>query len=107
MADCAHSFSFAISPTSLAAARETSGCTGSFGAVFLRIRHLQPGLRVRRGHSASDWFAQVRTTVLSETRLLGAGLTLLRVLRGGLELGECLGRLGRANDSNETSPRNP
>jgi hypothetical protein len=37
--------SFAISPTSLATARETSGRKGSFGAVFLRIGHPQPGLR--------------------------------------------------------------
>jgi hypothetical protein len=35
-----------------------------------------------------------------------AGLTLLRVLRGGLELGKCLGGLhGRANDLLETAPR--
>jgi len=35
-----------------------------------------------------------------------AGLTLVRVLRGGLELGECLGGLrGRANELLETAPR--
>src|SRR2546426_7319257 len=34
-----------------------------------------------------DGFARAQTTVLSETRH-GAGLTLLRVLRRGLELGE-------------------
>src|SRR5258707_14149996 len=37
-----------------------------------------------------DGFARAQTKVLSETRH-GAGLTLLRVLRRGLELGECLG----------------
>jgi len=43
--------------------------------------------------------------VLSETRH-AAGLTLLRVLRGGLELGECLGlTAGRANGLLETAPR--
>ncbi len=43
--------------------------------------------------------------VLSETRH-GAGLTLLRVQRGGLELGECLGvTAGRANGPVETAPR--
>jgi hypothetical protein len=43
--------------------------------------------------------------VLSETRLK-AGLTLLRVLRGGLGLGECLGETGgRAYDWHETAPR--
>jgi len=40
--------------------------------------------------------------VLSETRH-GAGLTLLRVLRRGLELGECLGLTAdRANENCET-----
>jgi len=44
--------------------------------------------------------------VLSETRH-GAGLTLLRVLRGSLGLDECLGvTAGRANDFVETAPRN-
>ena len=46
-----------------------------------------------------------QTIVLSETRP-EAGLTLLRVLRGGLELGECLdGTISRANDLLETAPR--
>ena len=43
--------------------------------------------------------------VLSETRH-GAGLTLLRVLRRGLELGECLGLTAdRANENYETALR--
>ena len=43
--------------------------------------------------------------VLSETRR-EAGLTLLRVLRGGLPLGECLGGTDcRADDLLETAPR--
>ena len=42
--------------------------------------------------------------VPSETRH-AAGLTLLRVLRGGLELGECLDlTAGRANGLLETAP---
>jgi hypothetical protein len=46
----------------------------------------------------------MRTMVLSETRH-GAGLRLIRVLRGGLELGECLGETaGRANGLLETVP---
>jgi hypothetical protein len=46
-----------------------------------------------------------RTMVLSETRHT-AGLTLLPVLRGGLELDEYLGvTAGRANESLETAPR--
>jgi hypothetical protein len=47
----------------------------------------------------------MRTTVLSETRS-EAGLWLIRVLRGGLELGKCLGETaGRANGLLETAPR--
>ena len=47
----------------------------------------------------------MRTMVLSETRP-EAGLRLFRVLRGGLELGECLGETaGRANVLLETTPR--
>jgi len=47
-----------------------------------------------------------RAMVLSETRPREAGLTLVRVLRGGLGLGECLGGLrGRANELLETAPR--
>ncbi len=47
----------------------------------------------------------MRTMVLSETRHV-ASLTLFLVLRGGLELGECLGlTAGRANGSVETAPR--
>jgi hypothetical protein len=43
--------------------------------------------------------------VLSETRR-DAGLLLLRVLRGGLQLGECLGRTARrADEPLETAPR--
>ena len=43
--------------------------------------------------------------VLSETRQ-GAGLTLLQVLRRGLELGECLGPTAdRANENYETALR--
>jgi len=44
--------------------------------------------------------------VLSETQLdEGAGLTLFRVQRGCLRLGECLGMTeGRANDFVETVP---
>ena len=46
-----------------------------------------------------------RTTVLSETRH-EAGLRLIRVLRGGLELGEYLGETaGRVNVLLETVPR--
>ncbi len=46
-----------------------------------------------------------QTTVLSETRH-GAGLTLLQVLRRGLELGECLGPTAdRANWNYETALR--
>jgi len=46
-----------------------------------------------------------RTTVLSETRP-EAGLRLIQVLRGGLELDECLGETaGRANGLLETAPR--
>ena len=55
--------------------------------------------------NASAGVARTRTTVLSETRP-GAGLTLLRVLRGGLALDECLGvTAGRANGPLETAPR--
>ena len=47
----------------------------------------------------------MRTTVLSETRP-AAGLWLIRVLRGSLGLGECLGETaGRANVLLETVPR--
>jgi hypothetical protein len=54
-------------------------------------------LPVRLGRIASTTVARAQTTVLSETRL-EAGLTLLRVLRRGLELGECLGvTAGRAD----------
>jgi len=46
-----------------------------------------------------------RTMVLSETRPR-AGLTLLRVLRGGLGLSECLGVTGAGrNVHDETVPR--
>src|SRR5438876_2470318 len=49
--------------------------------------------------------ARARATVLSETRY-PAGLTLVRVLRGGLELAKYLGvTAGRANESLETAPR--
>ena len=51
------------------------------------------------------WGRATRTMVLSETRH-AAGLTLLLVPRGGLELGECLGlTAGRANGQLETAPR--
>ena len=47
----------------------------------------------------------LRTMVLSETRH-EAGLTLLRILRGGLELPECLGEtVNRAIRCVETIPR--
>ena len=44
--------------------------------------------------------------VLSETRALWRGMSLVLVIRGGLWLGECLGETaGQANDPPETSPR--
>ena len=78
-------------------------CLRVRGAVFFRIGHLDSTLdptgRCKRLVRAR------RTTVLSETRH-AAGLTLLRVLRGGLELGEYLGlTAGRANGLLETAPR--
>src|SRR2546428_2873450 len=54
---------------------------------------------------ASTTVAHAQTMVLSETRQ-GAGLTLVRVLRRGLELGECLGlTANRANENYETALR--
>ena len=48
---------------------------------------------------------RAQTMVLSETRH-GAGLTLVRVLRRGLELDECLGvTAGRADEYSETTLR--
>ena len=49
-------------------------------------------LPIHAGRSQALGSRDARTTVLSETRP-EAGLTLVRVLRGGLELGEYLGRL--------------
>src|SRR5207244_13620900 len=72
----------------------------SFGvcrAVFFRIV-TSLTLPVRLGRIASTTVARAQTKVLSETRH-GAGLTLLRVLRRGLELGECLGVTARRADS--------
>jgi len=54
---------------------------------------------------ASTTVAHAQTMVLSETRH-GAGLTLVRVLRRGLELGKCLGLTAdRANENYETALR--
>jgi hypothetical protein len=62
------------------------------GVVFFRISHLRSSSSIRFWTSMQACLvAWVRTMVLSETRLLRASLTLNRVLREGLELGECLG----------------
>jgi hypothetical protein len=74
---------------------EALRCFRVCGAVFFfRLVHLD---------STSDptltndkrWGRAQRTTVLSETRH-GAGLTLLRVLRGGLELDETSAGVARS-----------
>ena len=92
------SFLWQSAPTFLRA--RASGYAGqspsaSFTSIQLLIRLDECKRRVRA----------MRTTVPSETRH-GAGLTLLLVLRGDLELGECLGvTAGRADGSVETAPR--
>ena len=69
------------------------------------LPHRSPRFNPRSGGRCKRWVRARRTTVLSETRP-AAGLTLLRVLRGGLELGEDLGvTAGRANDLLEPAPR--
>ena len=74
------------------------------GAVRFRIGHLE-STADPSWTFASTGVPETQTMVLSETRR-GAGLTLLRVLRGGLELGECLGEtVSRAYDLLETAPR--
>src|SRR6266581_3884246 len=62
-------------------------------------------LPIPTGRRASTTVARAQTMVLSETRP-GAGLTLLRVLRRGLELGEYLGPTADwANENCETALR--
>src|SRR6266576_1880278 len=62
-------------------------------------------LPIPTGRRASTTVARAQTMVLSETRP-GAGLTLVRVLRRGLELGECLGPTADwANENCETALR--
>ena len=74
------------------------------GAVRFRIGHLE-STSDPSWTCASKGVPDTQTIVLSETRP-EAGLTLLRVLRGGLELGECLGgTVSRANGLLETAPR--
>ena len=84
---------------------EALRCFGVRGAVCFRIRHLL----VLPIHCWTNRSAEGRATREPRFYLrLGprAGLTLVRVLRGGLELGECLGvTAGRANGSLETAPR--
>ena len=55
-----------------------------FGIVLLGAFQL-------RQDGAKHWGRAGRTKVLSETRPVRAGLTLIRVLREGLWLDECLG----------------
>jgi hypothetical protein len=70
------------------------------------LPHRSPRFRLPiRWDAGKHWGPGLQTMVLSETRP-EAGLTLLRVLRGGLGLGECLGgTASRANDLLETAPR--
>src|SRR2546425_11354853 len=78
---------------------EVSRCCGVRRAVFFRMRLLPQAAGPTWTNCQHDGFARAQTTVLSETRH-GAGLTLLRVLRRGLELGECLGVTARRADKN-------
>ena len=103
VADCGAFFSLAISPDGRRG-DEAGRRWWVGGAVRFRIGHLAVDSRSHldaRKHRGPG----TQTMVLSETRP-EAGLTLLRVWRGGLELGECLGETaGRADDLLETAPR--
>jgi hypothetical protein len=92
-ADCFSVLSFAIS--SFRPEEDERECFWVGGTVFRR------GLIVGALQSILDEtipsdpsiVAKTSTTVLSETHASQRGLTLIRVMRGGLWLGECLGRL--------------
>ena len=67
---------------------------GAFGCAGQSVAALITSIRFPiRSDVRKHWGPGPQTMVLSETRR-EAGLALLRVLRGGLQLGECLGRLG-------------
>jgi hypothetical protein len=73
-----------------AAGTRLGGLCGSLGqSSYCASFHLD-STRDPTGRWEAICTRALRTTVLSETRH-AAGLTLLRVLRRGLELGECLG----------------
>ena len=103
-ADCRFFLSLTVSPVVLDT--EVLFCFRVRGSVFFRIVLLDVALvrcvwtLAKRGgsHSSEPWFYLRLGTC--------AGLTLLRVLRGGLGLDECLGMtVGRANVLVETAPR--
>ena len=73
-----------------------------FLGIVLSLEELRPDLdmdKALRSRESEPWFYLRLDTQ-------DVGLMLLRVLRGGLRLGECLGVThGRANDLLETAPR--